>query len=568
MGRAPGSGMDGPVFTDYDPVIMEKLNLHVDVENGTLTNGPQCWLSFGDHVPKFVHIEYLDTYAIDGTTCDSPYYSMGAKGYLGALLSVGITAAMLVTFFNLRKHGMNFMHEPKAEELMSQGGRPSKTKTAEPGWIRGRRLPWFLLLILGLMQILTGFFAVDIDRNYIQGTAVGMYGVFLSVCPVLGLMVSWEFIRRWGFFEERKLLEQDPYAIDQTDLKSKARIIPPIVFYMCCFFAMFMMVLRNWSKHLDYNTFFELDVRWVIGGIFEVFAFIQLANSLRVTIIYYQVPQVPLVLPFMVFMNLLTEIYQVTVMVVNTKSVSPFYPSSSVILPVFLIYLPLWALTIAGNLSGLARDNEDQVILRLRALRWKLKQENAERARSQGEQEQEAAQLAERRETDATFNEQYPHFEDSDAEADAEEEGSEPNSSGAGRQTSRYQKLGNEGGERAGLFKRLFGEYRPTNTWFGHNMAYVPLSRTKNQLFDEEDFPAITLQKTRVRSEVTEDPEEMEGGFDNYQKPSLFSFISNSFRPIPSKGRRDLNDLEMQDLGTPKSIKQQKLYGGRRGSRT
>ncbi|KAG5366876.1 hypothetical protein CJU89_1322 [Yarrowia sp. B02] len=559
MGRAPGSGMDGPVFTDYDPAIMEKLNLHVDVENGTLTNGPQCWLSFGDHVPTFVHIEYLDTYAINGTTCDSPYYSMGSKGYLGVMLSVGIAAATLVTFFNLRKHGMNFMHEPKAEELMSQGGRPSKTKTAEPGWIRGRRLPWMLLLILGLMQILTGFFAVDIDRNYIQGTAAGMYGVFLSVCPVLGLMVSWEFIRRWGFFEERKLLEQDPYAIDQTDLKSKARIIPPIVFYGCCFFAMFMMVLRNWSKHLDYNTFFDVDVRWVIGGIFEVFAFVQLVNSLRTTIMYYQVPQVPLVLPFMVFMNLLTEIYQVTVMVVNDKSVSPFYPYSSIVLPVFLVYLPLWGLTIAGNLSGLARDNEDQVILRLRALRWKIKQENAERARTRGEQEQEAAQRAERQETDATFNEQYPHFEDSDAE----EEGSE---SGSGRQTSRYQKLGG-GSERAGLLKRLFGEYRPTNTWFGHNMAYVPLSRAKNQLFDEEDFPAITLQKTRVRSDVTEDPEDMEGGFDNYQKPSLFSFISNSFRPIPSKGRRDLNDLEMQDLGTPKSIKQQKLYGGRRGSR-
>lgn len=558
--------MDGPVYTDYDPAIMEKLNLHVDVENGTLTNGPQCWLSFGDHVPTFVPIEYLDTYAINGTTCDSPYYSMSSKGYLGVMLSVGITASMLVTFFNLRKHGMNFMHEPKAEELLSQGGRPSKTKTAEPGWTRGRRLPWMLLLIMGLMLILTGFFAVDIDRNYIQGTAVGMYGVFLSVCPVLGLMVSWEFIRRWGFFEERKLLEQDPYAIDQTDLQSKARIIPPIAFYVCCFFAMFMMVLRNWSKHLDYNTFFNLDVRWVIGGIFEVFAFIQLANSLRVTIMYYQVSQVPLVLPFMVFMNLLTEIYQVTVMVVNDKSVSPFFPSSSISLPVFLVYLPLWAVTIAGNLSGLARDNEDQVILRLRALRWKIKQENAERARTRNEREQEAAQRLERQETDATFNEQYPHFEDSDAEGD--EEGSDPNASGEGRQTSRYQKLGKQGGsDRAGLFKRLFGEYRPTATWFGHNMAYVPLSRTKNQLFDEEDFPAITLQKTRVRSEVDEDPEEMEGGFDNYQKPSLFSFLSNSFRPIPSKGRQDLNDLEMQDLGTPKSIKQQKLYGGRRGSR-
>lgn len=558
MGRAPGSGMDGPVFTDYDPKIMEQLNLHVDIENGTLTNGPQCWLSFGDHIPTFVPIEYLDTYAINGTTCDSPYYSMGAKGYLGVMLSVGITAAMLVTFFNLRKHGMNFMHEPKAEELMSQGGRPSKTKTAEPGWIRGRRLPWFLLLVMGLMQILTGFFAVDIDRNYIQGTAVGMYGVFLSVCPVLGLMVSWEFIRRWGFFEERKLLEQDPYAIDQTDLKSKARIIPPIVFYVCCFFAMFMMVLRNWSKHLDYNTFFALDVRWVIGGIFEVFAFIQLVNALRVTISYYQVPQVPLVLPFMVLMNLLTEIYQVTVMVLNTPQVSPFFPQSSIMLPVLLIYFPLWAITIAGNLSGLARDNEDQVILRLRALRWKIKQENQERARTQGQQDQEAAQQAEREQTDATFSEQYPHFEDSDAEEE------DPNNQ-SGRQTSRYQKLGSNAG-RAGLFKRLFGEYRPTATWFGHNMAYVPLSRTKNQLFDEEDFPAITLQKTRIQSEVTE-AEEEEGGFDNYQKPSLFGFLSNSFRPIPSKGRRDLNDLEMQDLGTPKSIKQQKLYGGRRGSR-
>lgn len=552
--------MNGPVFTGYDPETLSKMNYWVDEENGTLTNGADCFLSFGDYKPNFVYIEYLDVTVVNGTTCDSPYYSIGAKGGFGLLLSIGITAAMLVTFFNLRKHGMNFMHEPKAEELMSQGGRPSKTKKAEPGWLRGRRLPWFLLLVMGLMQILTGFFAVDIDRNYIQGTAVGMYGVFLSVCPVLGLMVSWEYIRRWGFFEERKLLEQDPYAIDQTDLKSKARIIPPILFYVCCFFAMFMMVLRNWSKHLDYNVFFSIDARWVVGGVFEVLAFLQVANALRVTAAYYQVPQIPLVLPFMVFMNLLTEVYQVTVMMVGDKTISPFYPSSSVILPVLLVYFPLWLITIAGNLSGLARDNEDQVILRLRALRWKIKQETAEQQRTKGERQRDAEQLAERRETDAAFNEQY-HFSDSEAE---EEDGTEGGTSG--RQTSRYQKLGNDGSpERGGFFKRLFGEYRPTATWFGHNMSYVPLSRTKNQLFDEEDFPAITLTKARPRVNVTEDEE---GGFDNYQKPTLFSFLSNSFRPIPSKGRQDLNDLEMQDLGTPKSIKQQKLYGGRRGSRT
>jgi hypothetical protein len=335
--------MDGPIY-NYNQSALDIYNYTV-YPNGTVSNGSECYLSFGEYQPTlFDNGTFFNT-----TACDTPYYSVHSRGIIGVVFAVVMLMLIPASLFNLHKHGARYMEEKKRFKNIS------------------RRWPWYWLLILQALCGVAGFFSIDLDRDYLQGTSLTIYGALFTATLPVALAACWELTRHWGSFEERKLDDADPFRFRQNDFRSKVHLLMPIGFYLLALITFFLTVLRNWDDLVNYIALFTVSVRWKIGVIFSYLAWLQIIFQIVVTRIYYKVPSVPLVIPTCL-VCLLAEIIYGTVAAWDV-GMNAFNTHSSVAFVALMAYLPLVLITVLMNLSGLARENEDLLILARRRIR-------------------------------------------------------------------------------------------------------------------------------------------------------------------------------------------------------
>jgi len=74
--------------------------------------------------------------------------------------------------------------------------------------------------------------AIDVDRDHLPGAAIILQSVFYYGSLPTMLAAVWEMTRHWGSFEERKILDGDPFALKQDDRRSKIEFYIPLVFYL------------------------------------------------------------------------------------------------------------------------------------------------------------------------------------------------------------------------------------------------------------------------------------------------------------------------------------------------
>ncbi|KAK9452765.1 hypothetical protein V1511DRAFT_506921 [Dipodascopsis uninucleata] len=333
-----------PIFNDYDPEVLLDWGYRL-YDNGTLSNSTQCYLSFGNFQPI---IEVNGT-VVNGTSCDYPYYHMKSRGAIGITLAVLAMASLPVSLYHLRKHGMRHGHEHKQFRVV------------------GRRWQWYWLLVLQALCAVVGYFSIDIDRDYLQGTSLTIYGAVLSAMLPIALAAVWEKTRHWCAFEERKIYEDDPFRFGKNDRRSTVQILVPIGFYFFDFLLFLLTVVRDWTGLADYNNMFTVDDRWKAGEILGIMAFLWLFIVCLTARHYYRPKKLDPSLPFAWFGVFVLVVYNIAM--TFDRSISPFNPKSNVAAVALLEYVPAIYLIVVFNISGYLRENEDLFILRYRRQR-------------------------------------------------------------------------------------------------------------------------------------------------------------------------------------------------------
>lgn len=198
--------------TTFNESLLNQFNYTI-YSNGTLSNATKCVLAFDIYKPVMLYNGTI----LNGTKCDSPVDPIEVRGALGIAFAVLFAGIIMWGTVNLRKHGQSHLPVEKNFRLVS------------------RRWPWYWLIVTAAIGCISGFMAIDVDRDYMPGAAIILQSFFYYVCLPTVLAAVWEMTRHWGSFEERKILDKDAFALKSDDRRSKIEFYTPLVFYLFAF---------------------------------------------------------------------------------------------------------------------------------------------------------------------------------------------------------------------------------------------------------------------------------------------------------------------------------------------
>ncbi|KAG2024920.1 hypothetical protein GB937_003621 [Aspergillus fischeri] len=189
--------------------------------NGTLSNGTDCYLAFQEFQPR---MDENGTF-VNGISCYAPIHGIGQHASIGMAFTAFFAVSMFLTMFNLRKHGRKYL----------------------PGRTMGRRLKWLWLLFVAACGLVSCIMTVDVDRSHIQGTSLILQSVFYTLMTP-GLMAAvWEAVRHWASWQERQILDRDPYAFTKRSSRRRQESLLPILFYAFALANFFLTIPRSWT---------------------------------------------------------------------------------------------------------------------------------------------------------------------------------------------------------------------------------------------------------------------------------------------------------------------------------
>ncbi|KAK9332355.1 hypothetical protein V1520DRAFT_335309 [Lipomyces starkeyi] len=330
----------GAINSDYNSTVLDDYGYQL-YSNGTLSNGTNCFLSFGQFYPVIAD----NGTVYNGTSCNYPFYAIKSRGAVGLVLAILSIVLLPVSMYNLRKHGTRHTnYEHKRFRLI------------------GRRWQWYWLILVHILAAVAGFMSIDIDRDYIQGTSLTSYGaVFSTILPTC-LASVWEMTRHWGSFEERRLFEADPFRFRNDDRRSMVHLLMPIIFYLFGFLLFLLTVLRNWSLLIKINLTFIVDNRWKAGVFFGLIAWLTILTQIGVTYYYYDPAKLPWKIP-LCFVGV-AALVAYSIGMSFQEDISPFNPHAHVLAVALWGYLPVIYIMVVMNVCAYYQMNDDLVILK------------------------------------------------------------------------------------------------------------------------------------------------------------------------------------------------------------
>ncbi|KLJ08503.1 hypothetical protein EMPG_16046 [Blastomyces silverae] len=194
--------------------------------NGTLSNGSNCWLSFGIYQPSMLSNGSF----INATSCYFPVEGLEARGSAGIAFASMFAITIMFTLINLRKHGKRFLPSEKRWRAI------------------GRRWQWYWMLFVAACGTISCFMSIDVDRNYLQGLALSLQGLFYFLLLPGLLAAVWEGVRHWGSWQERQICDRDPFAFSEASTREKQEFYLPLIFYLFGWLNFFMVIPRNWNS--------------------------------------------------------------------------------------------------------------------------------------------------------------------------------------------------------------------------------------------------------------------------------------------------------------------------------
>ncbi|TVY84844.1 Uncharacterized protein LSUE1_G001121 [Lachnellula suecica] len=193
--------------------------------NGTFSNGSLCFLTFDPYTP---HLLQNGTF-LNSTSCYSPIRPLQARSIIGLAFASLFALSLVFSFANLRKHGRLFLPTEKRFRAV------------------GRRWQWYWMVFVAAFAIISGITSVDVDRYYLPELPIVLTNFFWCLMLPTTMAVVWESVRHWGSWQERQMIDPNPFSLSQDDRRSKVELYLPLVFYLFFWMNIFMLLPRSWS---------------------------------------------------------------------------------------------------------------------------------------------------------------------------------------------------------------------------------------------------------------------------------------------------------------------------------
>jgi hypothetical protein len=191
--------------------------------NNTLSNGTNCVLTFNPFTPTLL----ANGTFLNSTGCYVPIESIGTRGIVGILFSVYFAFAIMFTFINLRKHGPLLLPAEKRFRVV------------------GRRWQWYWIIVAAALGIASGISSVDIDRYYLPEFPLVLTNLTWFIMLPTTMAAVWESVRHWGSWQERQLVDLDPFALRHDDRRAKTEFYLPLMFYAFAFLVSTPMFVQS-----------------------------------------------------------------------------------------------------------------------------------------------------------------------------------------------------------------------------------------------------------------------------------------------------------------------------------
>lgn len=243
--------------------------------NGTFSNGSLCFILFEPYTP---HLLQNGTF-LNSTSCYSPISPVRARSGIGLGFACLFGISIIFTLINLRKHGKLFLPTEKRFRAI------------------GRRWQWYWMLAVAAFGLISGITGVDIDRYYLPQLPIVLSTFFWYLMLPSTMAIVWESVRHWGSWQERQMIDPNPFLLRQDDRRSKVEFYLPLLFYFCWWMNFFMAIPRSWTniekqRSPDQTrTFAEptaTDIRFKLAALFNFFGWLVTVYSLRHSIKFYK----------------------------------------------------------------------------------------------------------------------------------------------------------------------------------------------------------------------------------------------------------------------------------------
>ncbi len=222
-----GSNASDTVIGDihFNLTTLEHWNYTL-YDNGTLSNGSWCILTFEPYTPSLLH---PNGSFINATWCYTPINPLGTRGKIGVGFAVGFGLLLVTTLMSLRKHGRLFLPAEKRFRPI------------------GRRWQWYWGILTCITALISLFTAVDVDRYYMPEIPIVLTSFFWYLMQMCTMALVWEAVRHWGSWMERQFIDPDPFVLPQDGRRYLFEFFIPLVFYLFLWLNFFLLVPRNWG---------------------------------------------------------------------------------------------------------------------------------------------------------------------------------------------------------------------------------------------------------------------------------------------------------------------------------
>ncbi|KAH8665710.1 hypothetical protein BGZ60DRAFT_431902 [Tricladium varicosporioides] len=335
--------------------------------NGTFSNGSLCFLLFEPYTP---HLLQNGTF-LNSTSCYSPIKPIATRASVGLAFACLFGLSIVFTFINLRKHGRMFLPVEKRFRPV------------------GRRWQWYWMLMVAAFAIISGITGVDVDRYYLPELPIVLSNFFWFLMLPTTLAAVWESIRHWGSWQERQMVDPNPFALRQDDRRSRFELLIPLVFYLFVWLNFFMVVPRSWSpielqRDPDQTRLraepTATDVRFKAGAFLLFCGWITIVVSLQHSIKHYKprnrgvfnraaglIRYIPLKFILSLGLSLVMIGYEAACAFDFEISPLKLHPNLGIVYG--LGWTPIALIFLVYEISGYFDPNEDRELLRQRRIR-------------------------------------------------------------------------------------------------------------------------------------------------------------------------------------------------------
>lgn len=179
-------------------------------DNGTISNGSRCWLTFAPYEPVFLR---TNGSFVNATKCYSAIEPIGTRGFTGLGFAVAFGLGLVLTITTLAKHGPSYLpHDRRFYPI-------------------GRRWQWYWACFVSACALISLFTNVDVDRYYLQELPIIVTTFFWFLMCMGTLALTWEAVRHWGSWQERQYIDPNPFVYDQDDKRAKIEFWLPLWAY-------------------------------------------------------------------------------------------------------------------------------------------------------------------------------------------------------------------------------------------------------------------------------------------------------------------------------------------------